>query len=141
MIGRPAFVFASVALIATQGVWTQPLRGQNVPEPWRSKLISIELDLQAERWEQAEVAADHLIGEMVPRFGPSSAGAAVVAYALTFQALAEVGLEQFDDALLLGAVASLESRTVFVKLIGPRAAAETERERFRQFVGGLERVE
>lgn len=47
--------------------------------------------------------------------------------------------ETVDDALLLGAVASLETRTVFVKLIGPRAAAAAERARFRAFVGSLER--
>ncbi|QDU68428.1 hypothetical protein [Engelhardtia mirabilis] len=43
-----------------------------------------------------------------------------------------------DEALMLGAVASLEGSTVFVKLVGPRDAAAPERERFRAFVASLE---
>ena len=99
MTSRLAFVLTSLALIAGQAVWAQRVWGQNVPEPWRSKLVAIEQDLQAESWEQAEAGAGRLVDEMVAQFGPGPTSSAVVAFALSLQARAAVGLEQFDDAL------------------------------------------
>ncbi len=49
-----------------------------------------------------------------------------------------MGGEEVADGALLGAVAMLEGRTVFVKLIGPAAAVAVERDRFRAFVSSLE---
>lgn len=49
-----------------------------------------------------------------------------------------MGGEQVAQGALLGAVAMLEGRTVFVKLVGPAPLVAAERERFRAFVGSLE---
>lgn len=52
-----------------------------------------------------------------------------------------MGGQRIADALMLGAVASLDGRTVFVKLVGPATGADAERERFLQFVQSLERAQ
>jgi hypothetical protein len=46
-----------------------------------------------------------------------------------------------DDALLIGAIRQLPGRTVFVKMTGPAASVEPERERFLAFCASLEELE
>ncbi|MEM9383065.1 MAG: dienelactone hydrolase family protein, partial [Planctomycetota bacterium] len=45
--------------------------------------------------------------------------------------------DPIEDAAMLGAVATLESETVFVKLVGPREAVDAQREQFAAFCRGL----
>lgn len=49
-----------------------------------------------------------------------------------------MGEEDVADALLLGAIRELEGRAVFVKLVGPAAVVEPQREAFLEFCGSLE---
>lgn len=51
-----------------------------------------------------------------------------------------MGGQSLDGALMLGAVVSIDSRTVFVKLVGPRDEASAERDNFRAFLASLERA-
>jgi len=56
---------------------------------------------------------------------------------------AYVGMGDADvpAALLLGAVCMLEDASVFVKMTGPRATVEAEREAFQEFCGSMELAE
>lgn|GEM_PF-1737799 len=51
-----------------------------------------------------------------------------------------MGGQALEDAAMLGAVASIDTHTVFVKLTGPRDEVAAERERFHAFLASLERV-
>lgn len=90
-----------------------------------------------DRWRaqmgQAPLAAEELAElEHVPALGVR---AVLIEVAGDYRGM---GGEQVDGGMLLGAVALLEGRTVFVKLIGPAGAVALERERFRAFVTSLE---
>lgn len=49
-----------------------------------------------------------------------------------------MGSHDMENALMLGAVASLDDSTVFVKLVGPKDEAAAERENFDAFLASLE---
>ncbi len=68
-------------------------------EPWRSGFEQIERDLAAGRWPEAAGAAGALANRMARLFPASREGRALVATALTMQAIAEVEAGRRDDAL------------------------------------------
>ncbi|MEZ5977266.1 MAG: hypothetical protein R3F34_03510 [Planctomycetota bacterium] len=70
--------------------------------------------------------------ERVPCLGSS---AILIAIDGDFEGM---GGETSSGARMLGAVAAFEGRTVFVKLVGPRALAAAEEPNFRRFVASLE---
>ncbi len=51
---------------------------------------------------------------------------------------AGMGGDQVSDALLLGAVCTLPGRTVFVKMVGPQATVEAQRDAFLDFCRSIE---
>jgi hypothetical protein len=95
--------------------------------------IRANFDRWSDQMGAAPLSAEELAGlERVPSLG---ATALLVEFAGHFEGM---GGETVADALMLGAVVATDASTVFVKLVGPRAAAESERANFRAFVASLE---